>query len=131
MARTTKQQQARETLGRHVLARRTALGMSQQQLAERAHMVRRTVGSVERGDWQGATLHESTKYNLEAALGWVVGACDAVMRGEEPALSTSPRPTVNVDNDDLVFVYRALNNADPELLRRVRLVIEAARTDSD
>jgi transcriptional regulator with XRE-family HTH domain len=90
MARLTLEQ--RQRAGDAVADRRAELGLTQQELTQRAHVASDRVGEIERaGEWP----QTRTRRALEEALGWKSGALLRIARGEsQPAdeLVDAPKP---------------------------------------
>lgn len=76
----------RERVAKYVAARRGALGLTQERLAERAGVTVKTVYNLEAGErWPQAR----TRAAVEAALRWRAGDLVRIAGGDEP-LGTEP-----------------------------------------
>lgn len=105
----------RQRAARYVAARRAALGLTQDELAERAEIDPKTVWNLERGERWPRT---GTRSKLEAALGWDEGDIHLVAEGGFP--SSGPLP--NDDPDGLIQAAGAGRPLD-EFGRRVQEVV--------
>ncbi|HEX2315867.1 MAG TPA: helix-turn-helix transcriptional regulator [Thermomonospora sp.] len=72
----------RERVAKYVVARRGSLGLTQEQLAERAGVTVKTVYNLEAG---GRWPQARTRGAIESALGWQPGDLVRIGEGREPA----------------------------------------------
>lgn len=84
--------------GAHLRARRRSAGLTQEQLAEKAHLSRGTVANLETGAAQspGAETVEALALALGVSLAELWGESSAVMmaQGEKPSAESQPPMTV-------------------------------------
>ncbi|MDL4774951.1 MULTISPECIES: helix-turn-helix domain-containing protein [Thermomonosporaceae] len=109
----------RERIAKYVVARRGSLGLTQEQLAERAGVTVKTIYNLEAGErWPQAR----TRSAIEDALQWRPGDLVRIGEGGEPA-GASPRPGMDVVLKELdeLNAYFADLRADPGDKRRMAL----------
>lgn len=81
----------RERIAKYVVARRGSLGLTQEQLAERAGVTVKTIYNLEAGErWPQAR----TRSAIEEALQWRPGDLVRIGEGDEPA-GAAPRPAMD------------------------------------
>lgn len=86
-----------ERLGAAIAHRRYRLGLTQEQVADRAALSVNTIRHLENGG-KGRML---TLPKIDEALGWVAGAgCVAVLDGDEPRLTESPSTTLPTPREE-------------------------------
>ncbi|MBB4689793.1 helix-turn-helix domain-containing protein [Amycolatopsis jiangsuensis] len=96
---------AEGSLGWWIDFRRSQLGLTLVELAERAGMSRETL----RNAAQGRRMRAANKRRLEDALQWQAGAIDAIARGADPAGLVGPAPIRRADGSvDAVTAVRTL-----------------------
>lgn len=79
-----------ETIGKRIRGRRTALGLSQQQLAVRVGIGRKAIGYLETGKYQPSTRRlEQLAAALAVSTGWL-------LTGQEPASEQETAQTAGI-----------------------------------
>lgn len=93
----------RERVAKYVVARRGSLGLTQEQLAERAGVTVKTIYNLESG---GRWPQARTRGAIEAALRWRPGDLVRIGEGQEP--SVIPEEAAEPDLDTVVRELREL-----------------------
>lgn len=112
----SRQADRRRRVARAVVARRGALGLSQEQLASRATVDPKTIYNLESGErWPQA----KTRAKIEDALEWAEGDLDRIADGETPLAEDELVQAAGTDAFD-----RKLRQAINELPDEQRAVLE-------
>jgi DNA-binding XRE family transcriptional regulator len=85
----------RAKLARAVRDARSAIELTQAELASKAEVSRATMQKLERGE----PVRQVTLYRVEKALDWAVGTCQAILDGA-PAPHPANRPVVTGVSDE-------------------------------
>jgi transcriptional regulator with XRE-family HTH domain len=108
----------RERVAKYVVARRGSMGLTQEQLAERAGVTVKTIYNLEAGErWPQAR----TRSAIEAALDWRPGDLVRIGEGLEPAPSASADMSAALRELAELNAYFADLQADPGDKRRMAL----------
>ncbi len=78
----------RQRFGRYVRQRRESMGLSLNEIADRAGMHRTTWSAIERAT--GRAPEGYTLGRVESALGWTAGSANAILAGGDPLVSDQP-----------------------------------------
>ncbi|MBA9004556.1 helix-turn-helix domain-containing protein [Thermomonospora cellulosilytica] len=110
----------RERVAKFVVARRGALGLTQEQLAERAGVTVKTVYNLESG---GRWPQARTRGAIEGALRWRPGDLVRIAEGQEPTPVEPAEPDMDAVRHELreLESYFADLRADPGERRRMAL----------
>jgi transcriptional regulator with XRE-family HTH domain len=112
----------------YVIVRRGQLGLSQQQLAELAHVDTKTINSLETGRrWP----QPKTRARIAEALGWTARSLQDITDGGEPTLLDEAGPPGEQAGDDqyLADIMADLDDDEAaEVARYARYLIETRRT---
>lgn len=145
MIRDMSQDDARQRLGQHVRRRRTFLGLTIDEAAERGKLSPVTWARVE----QGKKVRDLTYGAVDRVLGWASGSAHAVLDGGEPAIAEDATRTPALtalpggrpDITDLQAAERQIRalplDADriehhvAELYKRAGATVDAARQEAE
>ncbi|MBW8482232.1 helix-turn-helix domain-containing protein [Actinomadura parmotrematis] len=108
----------RERVAKYVVARRGALGLTQERLAERAGVTVKTVYNLEGG---GRWPQARTRSALEAALDWEPGDLGRIAEGGEPAGANGDGPDGALRELDELAAYFTDLRDGPGDRRRIAL----------
>lgn len=107
-----------DVLADAVTRRRKALGLSQQELADRADRSRSTIQKVERADARG--MAHKTLANIESALLWAPGSLESVLHGGAPTLLHGEESTDKSLSAVLAPTDQLLERLPPRIVFKLR-----------
>lgn len=116
-----------QRLAERVRARRGALGLTQEQVAEKAGIEKRTLGSIEQ---KPRPRRATTLGGLERALEWAEGSVSQVLSGGEPTVAGDYEIQVRRRLGSKQDAYAKLDELpdDDDAIEEVNAILDAAVT---